>query len=237
MHPEFPTTEWQVIAAACSPSIGQRRDALARVFESYKPSIEGWLRKLGTDPDRASEVAQDFFAKVLIERGLLDAADPGKGRLRTLLRAAVERYRVDMIRRDEARRRAENAAAGERSSTEATRDPTAAFDAEWTRTQLELAIRRARAMMLSTGREREWAVFEIAVLNPAVHGTLRLPMSQVAEQAGVPSAAIASNLLFQAKRRVGAMFKEVVSETVAGADDFRDELEHVENVLRRAREG
>lgn len=237
MSAEFPTTEWQMIADACSPSIAQRQDALGRVFRAYLPPIEAWLRKLGADPERASETAQDFFAKVLIERRLLDGADRAKGRLRTLLRTALERYRVDTIRRDDARARAESAAGGQLAADGARSDATPPgaddFDAEWTRAQLEMTVSRARDLMLATGREREWRVFELAALLPAIHGTAKPPMDEVARQVGLPSAAVASNLLFQARRRVGAMFMEVVSETVAGASDFREELGHLEGVLKR----
>ena len=239
MSAEFPTTEWQLIADACSPSIAQRRDALGRVFDAYRGPIEAWLRRLGADPDRSAEIAQDFFAKVLIERQLLVGADRAKGRLRTLLRTAVERYRVDLIRRDDARLRAESSAgqhkaaeiAGGAVEPDAARD----FDAEWTRAQLEMTIVRARELMLATGREREWRVFELSTLLPAVHGTAKPSMETVAREVGLANAAIASNLLFQAKRRVAAMFREVVSETVSGAEDFRDELAHVDGVLRRVR--
>jgi RNA polymerase sigma-70 factor (ECF subfamily) len=234
MEPGFKTTDWEMIAEACSPSIARRDGAIQRLFEAYRAPIEAWLRQCGSDPQRSGELAQDFFVTVIMERDLLSAADPAKGKLRILLKNAARRYRIDSIRRESARQRAESGAAQRDGAPCSSMPSDAEFDAEWARQQLQIALNRARDLMLATGRDREWAVFELAVLMPSVHGTQRPPMAEIARATGLPGAEAASNLLLQARRRVQAMFKEVVSETVGAAGDFQEELLHVESVLGAA---
>jgi DNA-directed RNA polymerase specialized sigma24 family protein len=235
MHVPFQTTDWQLIADACSPSISRREGAVEILFRSYLPPIQAWLQRCGADPQRSDELAHDFMAKILLEANLLASADPTKGRLRVLLKHAARQFRIDAVRRAKARKRAEGKTADAQGliSNDAAVDE-AAFDADWARQQLQITINRARDLMIATGRSREWAVFEQAILLPCVHGTARPSMAEVARRAGLPSAETASSLLFTARRRVEAMFREVVSETVGAAGDFREELLHVERVLGAA---
>jgi DNA-directed RNA polymerase specialized sigma24 family protein len=231
MDAEFDTTDWDLVAAACSPSIATKRDALGRVFETYRRPIAAWLRRCGADAQRAEELASDFFAKVMVERELLSGADPAKGRLRELLRRAAMRFRIDALRRESARNHSEASAARTREQAAIDADE-AWFDGEWARRQLEVAVDRTRDRLLRTGRTNEWAVFELCVLHPALHATERPTMEAVAARLGLPGPATASNLLHQAKARVRAMFKEVISETVGASADFRAEIEYIERALR-----
>lgn len=146
--------------------------------------------------------------------------------MRALLKQAAHRHWVDEVRRDTGRNRRHAA------STNNTPDTAAHdFDAEWARAQLQSTIDRARSRMIESGRHREWLVFELAVLQPSVFGTKRPSMSDVARDAGLPSAAEASAFLHQAKRRIRLMFDEVVSETVGASGDYRDEIQCISDML------
>lgn len=231
MDAEFDTTDWNLIAAACSPSVATKRDALGRVFETYRRPVEAWLRRCGADAQRAEELASDFFAKVLVERGVLAGADPAKGRLRELLRRAAIHFRIDALRREAARVRSEASAARDREQPGCEADE-AWFDEEWARRQLEVALERTRDRLLKTDRASQWFVFELCVLGPALHQTERPSMEEVARRLDLPGPATASNLLHQAKARVRSMLKEVISETVGASADFRAEIEYIERALR-----
>lgn len=222
-----------MIADACAPSVATRRDGLGRVFVRYRAPMEAWLRARGVDTERAAEITQGFFTDVVLRRDVLAAAAEGRGRLRNLIKAALKRYRIDSIRRDEAREHAERRAAEDREVPAITAADEA-FDAEWARTQLQLAIERVRARLEAAGRTQEWRIFELCVLEPILrHGTPP-SMDDAARATGVRNAATASNLLHQARRRMQSALHEVVSETVGAAGDFQEEVAHVESVLRAA---
>ena len=195
--------------------------------------MEAWLRALGVDAERAAEITQGFFSDVVLRRDLLAGAAEGRGRLRNLIKTALKRYRVDLVRRDEAREHAEQRAAEDRGVL-AVAAADEAFDAEWARTQLQLAVERVRARLEAAGRTQEWRIFELCILEPILHHRAPPMMDEAARTAGVRNAATASNLLHQARRRVVSALHEVISETVGAAGDYSEEIAHVESVLRAA---
>lgn len=222
-----------MIADACAPSVATRNDGLGRVFARYHAPMEAWLRALGVDAERAAEITQGFFSDVVLRRDLLAGAAEGRGRLRNLIKTSLKRYRIDFIRRDEAREHAEQRAAEDRGVL-AVAAADEAFDAEWARTQLQLAVERVRARLEAAGRTQEWRIFELCILEPILLHRAPPMMDDAARTAGVRNAATASNLLHQARKRVVSALHEVVSETVGAAGDFREEVAHVESVLRAA---
>lgn len=222
-----------MIADACAPSVATRKDGLGRVFASYRAPMEAWLRSCGDGAERAAEITQAFFTDVVLRRDILSSATEGRGRLRNLIKTALKRYRIDLLRRDEAREHAECRAAEHRGAP-AVAAADEAFDAEWACTQLQLALDRVRARLEASGRMQEWRVFELCVLEPTLHHRAPPTMHEVAVVIGVRDAATASNLLYQVRRRVVSALHEVISETVGAAGDFREEIAHVESVLRAA---
>jgi DNA-directed RNA polymerase specialized sigma24 family protein len=56
------------------------------------------IRYKGNDPDRALDLTQDFFAR-LLERDLLATADHRKGRFRSFLRTLCANFLIDSWRR------------------------------------------------------------------------------------------------------------------------------------------
>jgi hypothetical protein len=92
---------------------------------------------------------------------------------------------------------------------------------------LEEALRRCEAHFQRSGRHGHWALFEARVLQPAVHRTRPPPLSELAEAAGFPSPALAAAAVQGVKRRVVALFREVVAETVEDGANVDAELEAV----------
>lgn len=83
--PRFPTTRWTVVVGA-GASAGGDRGHLAELCRAYWYPIYAFIRRKGHDPDRALDLTQSYFAR-LIERGAIAAADPARGRFRSFLRA------------------------------------------------------------------------------------------------------------------------------------------------------
>ncbi len=78
--PRFPTTHWGRVAGVGDPA------ALAELCVAYWYPIYALIRRKGHQPDRALDLTQSYFAR-LIEKGTVSAADPARGRFRTFLRA------------------------------------------------------------------------------------------------------------------------------------------------------
>ena len=83
---DFPTTHWSRVIAAGDPGSPSAREALAELCQSYWFPLYAYIRRRGHDPDRAQELTQDLFVR-LLEKKVLAAADPARGRFRAYLRA------------------------------------------------------------------------------------------------------------------------------------------------------
>lgn len=226
---EFDTTNWQLIAAACSQSVAARRDALGEFFRAYSSPIRAWLRSRGFSAERADDLTQDFFKTVVLERGLLGIAESGRGRLRTLILAALRNHVIDAARHDAAVQRVE----GRVQPKEATVPEEQAFDAEWARTQLERAIATVRARLLIR-RPAQWEAFEEVVVAPALQGHAVRPLAEISTSLGLRDAASVSYLVHETKRLVRRELSAQISATVRDTGSFATELAHIESILAAA---
>jgi len=222
----FDTTNWQMITAACSPSIGLRKEALGDFFVAYSAPIVAWFRGHGWPADRADDLAQDFFKTIVIERRLLDSAESSRGRLRTLILAALRNHAIDAVRHDAALKRADRSA----EPREADAPADAAFDAEWARAQLDRAVSAVRSRLLQR-RPQQWRAFEEVVIGPAVHGHAVRPLAAIANSLGLRDAASVSYLVHETKRSIRRELAAKVSATVGDAASFASELAHIDSIL------
>lgn len=212
-----------------------RRDALNALARIYRPACMALLLDRGFRSERADEVTQGFFTDVVLARKLLEGAAPHKGRLRSLIRRALENYALDAIRRSTARAHHEEQAA--RAADDAAKtggtvgDAGSRFDAEWARAQLSEALARTRSRSATEAQRQGWALFERLVLFPAVYGTERPEMRDAVRETGTPDAARGHVLLRETRMRVLQALEEVVSETIDHPGDFAGEIAYIRKLL------
>lgn len=93
----FPSTRWSLVVAAASSASSQARAALNELCSAYWYPIYAFIRYKGNDPERALDLTQDFFAR-LLETDLLASVDHRKGRFRSFLRTVCSNFLVDKWR-------------------------------------------------------------------------------------------------------------------------------------------
>ena len=82
MTARFRSTSWTLVRDAREGRTPEAREALARLCEDYWQPLYGFVRRLGYDVERARDLTQGFFAR-LIEKDVLSHADPARGRFRS----------------------------------------------------------------------------------------------------------------------------------------------------------
>src|SRR3954470_5013225 len=87
----FPTTQWSRVAAAGDPGSPLAREALADLCRAYWFPLYAHIRHRGHGLDRAQDLTQGLFAR-LLEKGVLAAADPSRGRFRSFVRAVCDDF-------------------------------------------------------------------------------------------------------------------------------------------------
>src|SRR6185295_10371417 len=144
---DFPETAWTLVGRAGSEELAERRAALERLVQVYWPAIYSFIRRSGRGREEASEITQAFFAEVVLGRGLVASAERERGRLRSLMLAAIRNHLKDRARRDSARARAGLIAGRDalereegvlRNMSEMNAD--AAFDRRWASAVVEEAL-------------------------------------------------------------------------------------------------
>ena len=98
----FRTTSWSLVLAA-SDQAGAG-EALARLCETYWHPVYAFIRRNGSDPDKAQDLTQEFFAR-LIEKNYLEDADRRRGRFRSFLLTSVKHFLANEWDREQALKR------------------------------------------------------------------------------------------------------------------------------------
>ena len=233
----FPTTHWSEVARAGAADPRVRREALGRLLAAYLPACRAHLVRHKRIPaDRADDLLQGFVCDQVVADGLIARADRERGRLRSFVAVALDRYVAAV-------RRAENAAKrkpdkpildferGEpRSGGKA--DAADAFDLAWAREVVSRAVGEMRGRCAG-GRGHVWVVFEACALRPIFEGVGPPPHDELARELGLGSAQQVSNTLVTAKRTFARVLRSVVGEYATGGD-IDAELKELWAILARA---
>jgi DNA-directed RNA polymerase specialized sigma24 family protein len=228
----FASTQWSlVLAAPDDPAI------LDSLLRCYLGPIYAYIRRAGNARDRAADLTQDFVSQVILERGLLDRADPARGRFRTFLKSALANFLVDQHRRSTTRARApaEPLLGGlklddiEPSDGD---DPEAAFDRQWATSVLSATLDRVEADCNDCGQAAHWAAFSASVIEPVVRHTSLPGMEDLARRLGVPQSDQVSSMIQTVRRKFRRTLLQVVQETMADPSQAPDELTNLRNFLR-----
>jgi RNA polymerase sigma-70 factor (ECF subfamily) len=224
----FPTTCWSRVAAAAGRDTPEAREALAGLCAAYWYPLYAFIRRQGFDPERALDLTQDYFAR-LLERGTVAAADPTRGRFRSFLLADCTRFLADCRGRDRAAKRGGGAAplsidardAEGRYAREPSHDqtPERLFERAWALALLDGVLGRLRAEYDRSGRG---AAFE--ALKPTLtDGPRAVPHAELARRLGTTAGAVqvADHRL---RRRYRELVREAIVATVADPAEVEAEI-------------
>ena len=99
----FLTTHWSLIEAAGSEETDPDRSLIGLLMEQYWRPVYCYLRRKGYDNEQAKDLTQGFFHEMVLGHRLVEKADAAKGRFRTYLLTALNRYVVNVHNAETAR--------------------------------------------------------------------------------------------------------------------------------------
>jgi len=161
-HAAFPQTRWSLVVSSRDNEHG----ALEELCRLYWPPLYSFARRSGLTIEDAQDLTQRFFHD-LLENGvaLLEKADPGSGKLRTLFLRVLQRRIADHHRHSRREKRGsgqvvsldtEAAEAGLRAvSPEVSAEEV--FDRQWALQVLHLALARLELDFNTAGRSHHFA--------------------------------------------------------------------------------
>src|SRR5213594_1876262 len=100
----FKETRWSVILTAKDLNDANSQQAMAALCEQYLYPVYAFIRRKGNTRHDAEDLAQEFFHR-LISKEFLRGVDREKGRFRTFLLTAVQRFLCNQWERSQAQKR------------------------------------------------------------------------------------------------------------------------------------
>jgi RNA polymerase sigma-70 factor (ECF subfamily) len=224
----FPTTQWSCIVAAGRGDEERAREALARLCHGYWYPLYAFIRRRGHDADEAMDLVQGYFAR-LLEKGVLAAADPARGRFRSFLMTDCGHYLSHHRKYDSARKRG----GGRRPVSIDARDaegrflmepaddltPERLFERAWAMTLLERVVTLLREEYEAGGRADAFDRLKPAL----VGGGIEVPYARLAAELRTTEGAV-QKAVSRLRRRYAVMLREQIAATVADTEQVEDEI-------------
>jgi len=212
------------------PLSAEAAQALSALCDAYWYPIYAFIRRSGHGPHDAEDLTQGFFAR-LLEKDILAAASPEKGRLRTFLLACVRNYLHNEHARAMALRRGaglitsfDQGWAEERYATEPVDDltPDRLYQRRWALTLLEFTLQLLGQEYTVSGKGE---LFE--TLRPCLGFTAETGQNHdaLAKRLNMPVGTVKSHV-FRLRQRWREILFEQVSITLAdpSAEEIKAEL-------------
>lgn len=238
----FPSTHWSIIECARDETVGGARPALSDLIARYLPALRAHLViRRSIEPDQVDDILQNFISGKVLEADLIARADRSRGKFRTLLLTALDRFVISQQRHDQAAKRG----GGKTESLEALAEPEAArdargsvdaadaFDVAWARQILRQALLRMRQQCEVDGRLDVWGVFECRVLRPALEGCEPAEYEHVVRRFSVRSPTQLWNAVRTGKLLFARVLRSVVAEYAESEDEIEAELADLRAICAR----
>jgi DNA-directed RNA polymerase specialized sigma24 family protein len=227
----FKTTNWSMVIAASDDS-----KVLGTLLGRYWGPIYAYIRRSGYSREQAADLAQEFIALVLLERGLIQKADQGRGRFRTFIKSALRNFLVDQHRRSTARGRGPSQPLITGLSLEDLEpsehdEPGGAFDRQWAATLLSIALERVEEECRAAGQDMHWNAFKAALVDPALGQAAPPTHGELAQRLGLPGPERVSSLVQTVRRKFKRSLRQVVEETLADPGHTDEELHDLKHFL------
>jgi RNA polymerase sigma factor (sigma-70 family) len=230
-RPAFITTHWSVVLTAGQSDTTRAQAALEQLCQTYWYPLYAYVRRRGHSVEDAQDSTQEFFARLLAGHWVGDA-DRAKGRFRTFLLTALNRFLANEWDRSRARKRGggvlsvplDTAVAESRYGADKKDSlaPDRLYDRQWAMTLLERALSR-----LEAEHQRLAKSAEFAVLSPALTAERGdIPYSTMSAQLGLSEPAVRM-AVHRLRKRFREVFREEIAQTVADPGEVEAEIRHL----------
>lgn len=228
------TTRWSLVQAAGRDS-PEAKEALGTLCTTYWYPLYAFVRRHGHNPDEAQDLTQEFFAR-LLEKHSLEMVDPGKGKFRSFLLAAMQHFLANERDRVLAQKRGGDrrflsidvAAAENRYRLEPSHQLTAEklFERRWVLTLLDQVLVRLREEMLLAGKNHLFDRLKVFLTGEKKS----VSHAQVAEQLGMTEGAV-KVAVHRLRRRYRELLRNAIGETLNDPEHIDEEIRDLFNAL------
>lgn len=225
----FRSTLWTVVLKAKDLTSPDRKGALESLIKAYWKPLYLFIRRKGNDREASKDIAQGFFT-ALLEKNYLKHVERGRGKFRTFLLTALERYMADEYDKETAKKRgggrtflsldfeqAESQLGARIASKEAADE---IYNRDWTLRVLAQALKTVREEYASQGNESE---FEAIRLHLAEGAQGALSYKEVGQKLGLTEDQVRKRIYLGRKAYRDSIL-EVIRGYTESEETAREEL-------------
>ena len=228
----FLTTHWSLVGQVGSGAEARDRALIGLLMQRYWKPVYCYLRRKGYDNEQAKDLTQGFFHEVVLQRRLIERANAAKGRFRTFLLMALDRYLVNVYEKQTAQKRRPRGDLVPLDAVDpcdlpasmAESSPEETFHYTWLSTLLERVLEQVEMQCCEDGKVVHWQVFRARVLDPITERATPIPLKELCAKHGIENEARASNMLITVKRRFKAVLRQHLRESVISEEDLAGEV-------------
>jgi RNA polymerase sigma factor (sigma-70 family) len=230
----FTTTHWSVILAAANQETPEAAAALERLCRIYWYPLYAYVRRRGYSPEDAQDLTQEFFAR-LLEKNFLVQVDPGKGKFRSFLLAAINHFLANEWDRANAVKRGgrvtflaldHDSAEQRLAEISLDRSPEQIFERCWALAFLQEVLGRLRDEVVQAGHAAHFEELKVFLTGDKSS----VSYAELAAKLGTNEAALRKEVQ-RLRHRYGELLREEIGRTVANPAEVEDELCHLFTVL------
>jgi RNA polymerase sigma-70 factor (ECF subfamily) len=224
----FATTHWSMVLKAGHNQTADDRAALAELCETYWYPVYAFLRRKGRPAEDAADLTQAFFAR-LLDKEVLSAVEPGRGRFRSFLLKSVQNFAAN----EDAAARAQRRGGGRspirldvpdaegRYLHEPGHDvtPERLFDRRWALSLLERTLSRLRQATVRHGDHATFDRLKTFLSGPLPDDSY----ASVAAELGTTEAAV-KVAIHRMRKRYRELLREEIGRTVESEAEIEDEI-------------
>ena len=226
----FLTTHWSLVE-----QVGSDQALIGSLIEKYWKPVYCYLRRKGYGNEDAKDLTQGFFHEIVLGHHLAEKADPSKGRFRSYLLVALDRYVINVKDKQEAQKRIPNDRLIGLDAMDLSELPPVVFDLDaeasfnyaWVSTLLEEVLEQAENQCHQDGLITHWQLFRDRVLQPVLEAAEPPPLAELCGRYGVEDTAKASNMIITVKRRFQTILNRQLRRLVASDEQVREEFEEI----------
>ena len=219
----FPVTSWTEIVSLDMSDEAQKTLIVNELLKRYWKPIYCYLRRKGHDNETAKDITQGFFQEVVLGRELIQQASQAKGRFRTFLLTAIDRYTIDLHRYQMTSKRRPDGRMFQLNDVDiadmapAAPDttPEQSFNYAWISELLDRVLSEVKRELLTSGKEIHWQVFDERVLRPLIASSNPPSLKDICEKYGIDDEKRASNMAMTVRRRLRQCLKRCLRQFAA----------------------
>ncbi len=230
----FTTTRWTMVRRAQADS----QTALSSLFDSYREPLLIWLRMRARRyaPLEPEDLVQGF-CEHLLSRQFMANVQQEKGKFRTFLLTALQRYAKDEREKLLAEKRGGGQTPNSLQETDdqgqALYDPAGSgaapdveFDRIWAKALLDNALRQLESECARTGHAALCAALEPVMFADETAA----PYREIGERLGMSEGSV-KTAACRIRARLKGIVREEILQTVDNEEDLRDELHYLASLF------